>query len=66
MAASKSLPVKTCLLGVLVVSFVVSAPGIGCVVGALGAKLLLGEHLSPMRWAGTLLVTMGGVGAYAR
>jgi drug/metabolite transporter (DMT)-like permease len=29
------------------------------VAGALGAKLLLGEHVTPLRWAGILLVTAG-------
>jgi drug/metabolite transporter (DMT)-like permease len=41
------------------VSFVVPATALSYVVGALGAKLLLGEHLRPMRWAGILLVAFG-------
>lgn len=41
------------------VSFVVPATALSYVVGALGAKLLLGEYLGPMRWAGILLVTIG-------
>jgi len=41
------------------VGFVVPATAISYVVGALGAKLLLKEHLGLMRWAGILLVTVG-------
>jgi len=41
------------------VSFVVPATALSYVVGALGAKLLLGERLGPMRWAGILLVSIG-------
>jgi drug/metabolite transporter (DMT)-like permease len=41
------------------VSFVVPITALSYVVGALGAKLLLGEHLGPMRWAGILLVATG-------
>lgn len=41
------------------VSFVIPASALSYVVGALGAKLLLGERLSPSRWAGILLVTLG-------
>ena len=29
------------------------------VVGGLGAKFLLGERLSPARWAGIVLVSVG-------
>jgi drug/metabolite transporter (DMT)-like permease len=41
------------------VSFVVPATALSYVAGALGAKLLLGERLGPMRWAGILLVSIG-------
>jgi len=48
------------------VGFVVPATALSYVVGALGAKLLLGEQLSPMRWAGILLVSVGVAIACAR
>ena len=41
------------------VSFVIPATALSYVTGALGAKLLLGEHLTPLRWAGILLVSVG-------
>ncbi len=41
------------------VSFVVPATALNYVVGALGAKILLGERLGRARWAGILLVTLG-------
>jgi len=41
------------------VSFVVPATALSYVVGALGARILLGERLGPMRWAGILLVSLG-------
>ncbi len=41
------------------VSFVIPATALGYVLGALGAKFLLGEHLGPTRLAGILLVTIG-------
>jgi len=41
------------------VSFVVPATALNYVVGALGAKILLGERLGRIRWAGILLVTLG-------
>jgi drug/metabolite transporter (DMT)-like permease len=41
------------------VSFVIPATAMGYVTGALGAKLLLGERLTPMRWAGIALVAAG-------
>ena len=41
------------------VSFVIPATALSYVTGALGAKLLLGERLTPLRWAGILLVTVG-------
>ncbi len=41
------------------VSFVVPATALNYVVGGLGAKILLGERLGRMRWAGILLVTLG-------
>ena len=41
------------------VSFAIPATALSYVTGALGAKLLLGEHLTPLRWAGILLVSLG-------
>ncbi|MGA2607011.1 MAG: hypothetical protein ABSH01_06075 [Terriglobia bacterium] len=41
------------------VSFVIPATALSYVVGGLGAKLLLGERLSPARWAGIVLVSVG-------
>lgn len=41
------------------VSFVVPVTAVSYAVGALGGKFLLGEKLSPMRWAGVLLVCVG-------
>jgi drug/metabolite transporter (DMT)-like permease len=41
------------------VSFVIPATALSYVTGALAAKFLLGDRLSPWRWAGILLVTLG-------
>jgi len=41
------------------VSFVIPATAMGYVTGALGAKFLLGERLTPLRWAGIVLVAAG-------
>ena len=41
------------------VSFVIPATALSYVAGALAAKLLLGERLTPLRWAGILLVSAG-------
>jgi drug/metabolite transporter (DMT)-like permease len=41
------------------VSFVIPATAFSYVVGGLGAKFLLGEHLSPTRWTGIVLVSLG-------
>lgn len=41
------------------VSFVVPATALSYAVGALGAKFLLGERISSVRWAGVLLVCLG-------
>ncbi len=41
------------------VSFVIPATALSYVVGALAAKLLLGERLTALRWAGILLVSAG-------
>jgi drug/metabolite transporter (DMT)-like permease len=41
------------------VSFVIPATALSYVVGGLGAKSLLGERLSPGRWAGIVLVSVG-------
>ena len=41
------------------VSLVVPATALTYVVGTFGAKLLLGECVSPMRWAGVALVCAG-------
>ena len=40
-------------------SFVIPASALGYVVGTLGARYLLGEEVSPARWAGVLLVCAG-------
>jgi hypothetical protein len=41
------------------VSFVIPAAALSYVAGALGAKFLLGERLTPLRWAGIILVALG-------
>ncbi len=41
------------------VSFVIPATALSFVLGGLGAKLLLGERLTPLRWAGIALVSFG-------
>lgn len=41
------------------VSLIVPATALSYVVGTFGAKLLLGERVSPMRWAGVGLVCAG-------
>ncbi len=41
------------------VSFVIPATALSYVVGGLGAKFLLGERLTPARWAGIALVAAG-------
>jgi drug/metabolite transporter (DMT)-like permease len=41
------------------VSLIVPATALSYVVGAFGAKLLLGERVSPARWAGVALVCIG-------
>ncbi len=41
------------------VSFVVPATACSYIVGALGSRFLLGEHVSAARWAGVLLVCLG-------
>jgi ceramide glucosyltransferase len=41
------------------VSFVVPATSLAYVAGALGAKFLLRERLSPIRWAGVGFITLG-------
>jgi drug/metabolite transporter (DMT)-like permease len=40
-------------------SVAVPATALSYVVGTLGAKFLLGERVSPMRWFGVLLVCVG-------
>lgn len=40
-------------------SFVVPATALSYVAGALGGKYFLGERLTPMRWAGIGLVSVG-------
>ncbi len=47
------------LLSLADVSFVVPVTAASYIVGALGAKFLLGERVSGMRWAGLLLVCLG-------
>ena len=41
------------------VSFVIPATALSYVAGALGARFLLGEQVSGLRWAGVLLVCIG-------
>jgi uncharacterized membrane protein len=41
------------------VSFVVPAMALSYVTGALGGKYFLGERLTPLRWAGIGLVSVG-------
>jgi hypothetical protein len=41
------------------VSFVIPATAASYAVGVLGAKFVLGEQVSPLRWAGVLLVGFG-------
>ncbi len=41
------------------VSFVIPVSAVSYAVGALGAKLFLGERVSRIRWAGVLLVCLG-------
>jgi drug/metabolite transporter (DMT)-like permease len=41
------------------VSFVIPATAASYVTGGIGARLLLRERLTPLRWAGILLVTLG-------
>jgi drug/metabolite transporter (DMT)-like permease len=41
------------------VSFVIPATALSYVTGALGGKYLLGERLTPLRWAGIGLVSVG-------
>jgi drug/metabolite transporter (DMT)-like permease len=41
------------------VSFVVPAMALSYVSGALGGRYLLGERLTPLRWAGVALVSVG-------
>jgi drug/metabolite transporter (DMT)-like permease len=40
-------------------SFVMPATALSYVTGALGSKYLLGERLTPLRWAGIGLVSVG-------
>jgi len=51
-----------CLLALLsweAVSLVVPAMALSYVTGALGSKLFLGERLTPLRWMGIGLVSVG-------
>ena len=41
------------------VSFVIPVTALSYVTGALGGKYLLGERLTPLRWAGIGLVSVG-------
>jgi drug/metabolite transporter (DMT)-like permease len=43
------------------VSFVIPATALGYVAGALAARMVLGERLTPRRWAGIVLVSVGVV-----
>jgi drug/metabolite transporter (DMT)-like permease len=46
-------------LSFLNVSFVVPVTALSYVAGACGAVFFLGERVSPQRWAGLFLVTVG-------
>lgn len=41
------------------ISFVIPASALSYVVGTFGAKYILGEDVSPARWAGVILVCIG-------
>ena len=41
------------------VSFVVPVTALNYAAGALGGKFFLGEHVTPRRWAGVLIVCIG-------
>ena len=41
------------------VSLAIPATAFSYVTGALAARFLLGEHVTPLRWAGILLVSAG-------
>jgi ceramide glucosyltransferase len=41
------------------VSFVLPASALGFVVGAFGARFVLGENVDPTRWAGVVIVCIG-------
>ncbi len=41
------------------ISFVIPASALSYVVGTFGAKFVLGEHVSPARWAGVVMVCAG-------
>jgi multidrug transporter EmrE-like cation transporter len=41
------------------ISFVIPASALSYVVGTFGAKYILGEEVSPARWAGVVLVCTG-------
>jgi len=47
------------MLSIANVSFVVPITAFSYVVGTLGGKLFLREHVAAMRWAGVLLVCLG-------
>jgi len=47
------------LLSWAAVSFVVPAMALSYVTGALGSKYFLGERLTPLRWVGVGLVSIG-------
>lgn len=40
-------------------SFVLPLTAVSYLLGALLAKFYLGEHVSPTRWAGVLIITLG-------
>jgi drug/metabolite transporter (DMT)-like permease len=40
-------------------SYVLPVTGIGYVLTAFSGRFLLGEHISPMRWLGIVLITVG-------
>lgn len=40
-------------------SYVLPVTGIGYVLTAFSGRFFLGEHISPMRWTGIVLITIG-------
>ena len=49
------------MLSIANVSFVFPATALSYAAGALGGKVFLGEHVTPQRWLGVLIVCTGVV-----